>query len=292
MQNKVQTILELIEARKFFQAKKLILQLKKNKFNTISIEKKFNKAISVHKSEMEKTLLNKLKKNIKEQNFSNLLKTQKQLNLLNFHSKKINKILEYGIKKFHKHELNQHKELLNDLSSKQNKLLQENKYQDCLDITYAFIKNNQWTKESHYDLQLLLEIKRQIIINKYKKNKKKIKEHTIVTQFEFIKKLYLIEPSFEFAQKLLYKYQKELARYDKLKHKIIIKEAKIALHVLFNQKKFETAIQKAKEFLNAQPNQDKILKFIAKCRKKIQIENYKLAYNKLKDKQIPNLTQS
>ena len=119
------------------------------------------------------------------------------------------------------------------------------------------------------------------IDDKFKDNRKKLKNHTVVTQFEFIKKLYLIDESYPFAQKILYKYQKKLAKYDKLKKKIITSEALLNLKVIYNQKKYETAIQKAFEFLKTQPNNSKVVKFIKKARNKLQRENYKIAFTKI-----------
>jgi len=274
-------IIQKIKQLKFQEAKKEIENLKRKGENVTSLENKFNKAIKEQKKGIEEKFIYIIKKNLEESNLSEILKIQKKLHSINIKSSKIDKLIEISLDKLSKKELEKHKEQIDKFKIEVKKDLESNAYNELMKKTYDFIKENKWTHENHYDLQLLKEVKRKIIDDKFRDNHKKLKNHTIVTQFEFIKKLYLIDESYPFAQKILYKYQKKLAKYDKLKKKIISSEALLNLKVIYNQKKYETAIQKAFEFLKTQPNNSKVVKFIKKARNKLLRENYKIAFAKI-----------
>jgi len=274
-------IIQKIKQLKFQEAKKEIENLKRKGENVTSLENKFNKAIKEQKKGIEEKFIYIIKKNLEESNLSEILKIQKKLHSINIKSSKIDKLIEISLDKLSKKELEKHKEQIDKFKIEVKKDLESNAYNELMKKTYDFIKQNNWTHENHYDLQLLKEVKRKIIDDKFKDNRKKLKNHTVVTQFEFIKKLYLIDESYPFAQKILYKYQKKLEKYDKLKKKIITSEALLNLKVIYNQKKYETAIQKAFEFLKTQPNNSKVVKFIKKARNKLLRENYKIAFAKI-----------
>jgi len=274
-------IIQKIKKIKFQEAKKEIEKLKRKGENVTSLENKFNKAIKEQKKGIEEKFIYIIKKNLEESNLSEILKIQKKLHSINIKSSKIDKLIEISLDKLSKKELEKHKEQIDKFKIEVKKDLESNAYNELMKKTYDFIKQNNWTHENHYDLQLLKEVKRKIIDDKFKDNRKKLKNHTVVTQFEFIKKLYLIDESYPFAQKILYKYQKKLEKYDKLKKKIITSEALLNLKVIYNQKKYETAIQKAFEFLKTQPNNSKVVKFIKKARNKLLRENYKIAFAKI-----------
>ena len=87
---------------------------------------------------------------------------------------------------------------------------------------------------------------------------------------------------------LRYKYQQKLAKYDSYKKKIIRREALINLRVIFNRKNYETAIEKAFEFLKTQPNQKRVINFIKKAKRKIQLRNYKISFQKIIKNQKQN----
>lgn len=282
-------IIKKIQDLKLKEAKNDIKALKDKGENVISLEHKFNKALSKNKNAIEKKFILVINDLLKKGELLEIHKIQKKLIQIGLKSKSIDNLIEKANKQLLKKTLNQHQEDLSEFRRQMKIDLEKNEYNNLMKRTYDFIKKNKWTKDNHYDLQLIKEVKRKIIDDKYKDNKKKLKKHTILTQFEFIKKLYLIEENYPFAQKLLYKYQQKLAKYDKLKKKIITREALINLKVIFNQKKFETAISKAHEFLKTQPNNKSVIKFIKKARTKIQSQNYKIAFDKIVKNQKQSL---
>ncbi|MBI95750.1 hypothetical protein CL656_01220 [bacterium] len=281
-------VLQKIKELKLKEAKKEIEYLKKQGENVTSLENKFNKAVKEQKHNIEEKFVILIKKNLKDNNLKEVLKIQKKLHTIGIKTKKLDKIIELANQKLLKIELKEHKEQIDEFKEEIRVFLEKNQYNELMQRTYKFIKSNKWTHENHYDLQLLKEVKRKIIDDKYKDNHKKLKQHTIVTQFEFIKKLFLIDESYPFAQKLLYKYQKKLAKYDSYKKKIIRREALINLRVIYNQKNYENAIQKAFEFLKTQPNQKRVINFIKKAKRKIQLENYKISFQKVIKNQKQN----
>jgi len=281
-------VLQKIKDLKLKEAKKDIENLKLKGENVISLEKKFNKTIKEQKKNIEEKFLILIKKNLKDNNLKEILKIQKKLHTIGIKTKKLDNIIELANQKLLKIELKEHKEQIDEFKEEMKTLLDKNQYNELMQRTYKFIKSNKWTHENHYDLQLLKEVKRKIIDDKYKDNHKKLKKHTVITQFEFIKKLYLIDESYPFAQKLLYKYQQKLAKYDSYKKKIIRREALVNLRVIFNKKNYETAIEKAFEFLRTQPNQKRVINFIKKAKRKIQLRNYKISFQKIIKNQKQN----
>lgn len=280
-------IQNLINQLKFQEARKEIDNLKKQGQNVTSLEKKFNQAVNQQKKNIEEKFIIVIQNKLKEGDLIEVLKIQKQIHTIGLKSSKIETLIQEANVKLQEKILKEHQAQIDEFKIVINKHLQENNYNQLMQDTYTFIKANKWTFESHYDLQILKEVKRKIIDDKFRDNKNKLKNHTIITQFEFIKKLYLIDESYTFAQKLLYKYQKKLEKYDKLKKKILKREALINLKVIYNQKKYEQVIIKAKEFLQTQSQSHKSLrgdtfnKIIKKARHKIQTENYRLAFTKI-----------
>jgi len=279
-----QEAISLINQKKFIQAKKIILELRKSNVNTIPLEKKFDKALKRSHKSIETKILKSLDTHLKNKSFKEIFNYEKKLKSINFNSKKIQKTFDISHKKYKALLEIEHKKSLDKLFIEVDNLILDSKYNDAILLSREFISSNPWCKNDHFDFKISLEIKRKIIDHKYKTNKKQFKKHTILTQFEFIKKLYLIDPTYIKSQKLFYKYQIKLRKYDKIKKKILTKESILSLKVLYYECKYESMILQAKKFLKIRPNYKPIINLIKKANRSMQIRNYKLAFDKIKSK--------
>jgi len=279
-----QEVISLIKQKKFIQAKKIIRELRESKVNTIPLEKKFDKELQRSHKSIEEKILKSLNTYLKNKSFKEIFNYERKLKSINFNSKKIQKIFDLSHNKYKTLLEKEHKILLDKLFKEVDELILDSKYKEAILLHQKFTSNNPWCKNDHFDFKISLEIKRRIIDHKYKINKKQLKKHSILTQFEFIKKLYLIDPTYIKSQKLFYKYQIKLRKYDKIKKKILTKESILALKVLFYERKYESMILQAKKFLKVRHNYKPIINLIKKANNSMQIRNYKLAFDKIKSK--------
>ena len=129
--------------------------------------------------------------------------------------------------------------------------------------------------------KMVIETKRKVINNKLSRNKKALKKLNAPSKFEFLKKLYHIDITYPLIQKELYKAKKELESYDKKQKKVYLREAKIQLKILYNQKKYPECIQACKELLKVFPNNKSAVKYFEKARSRQIQQNYLMAYAKI-----------
>ena len=129
--------------------------------------------------------------------------------------------------------------------------------------------------------KMVIETKRKVINSKLSRNKKALKKLNAPSKFEFLKKLYHIDITYPLIQKELYKAKKELESYDKRQKKVYLREAKIQLKILYNQKKYPECIQACKELLKVFPNNKSAVKYFEKAKSKQIQQNYLMAYAKI-----------
>jgi len=129
--------------------------------------------------------------------------------------------------------------------------------------------------------KIVMDTKRAVIDNKLKINKKALKRLNAPSKFEFLKKLYMLDVSYPRIQQELYKAKKELESYDKKQKRVYLREAKIQIKVLLNQKKYPECSQACKELLKVFPNNSYAVKYFEKARDKQIQQNYLIAYSKL-----------
>jgi len=129
--------------------------------------------------------------------------------------------------------------------------------------------------------KMVIETKRKVIDQKLKNNQRALKRLNAPSKFEFLKKLYQIDITYPVIQKELYKAKKELESYDKKQKKVYLREAKIQLKILYNQKKYPECIQACKELLKVFPNNKSAVKFFEKATSRQIQQNYLMAYAKI-----------
>lgn len=158
-----------------------------------------------------------------------------------------------------------------------NHIAKNNGKQAILEIENHAIKH----QENPVFQKMVLETKRKVIDNKLIRNKKALKKLNAPSKFEFLKKLYQIDITYPRIQKELYKAKKELEMYDKKHKKVYLREAKVQLKIMYNQKKYPECIQASKELLKVFPNNKIAVKYFEKARNRQVQQNYLMAYAKI-----------
>ena len=162
-------------------------------------------------------------------------------------------------------------------NSSDNHIAKNDGKQAILEIENYAIKH----QENPVFQKMVLETKRKVIDNKLIRNKKALKKLNAPSKFEFLKKLYQIDITYPRIQKELYKAKKELEIYDKKHKKVYLREAKIQLKIMYNQKKYPECIQACKELLKVFPNNKVAIKYFEKARDRQIQQNYLMAYAKI-----------
>ena len=148
-------------------------------------------------------------------------------------------------------------------------------YQEALDFIYATIKTDP--NNSAYQ-KILIETKRKIIDLKLKENKSKFASPNIPEIYDFIKKLYDLEPSYFKIQKLLTSQNIKLKQYYKVKENEYIKDAELQIKVLYNEGNYQKSLQACKDLLRTKQTNKFAQKYYRKNLDAIEIQNFKTAY--------------
>ena len=191
------------------------------------------------------------------------------------------KLDKFVLKVYNEYEKTVHKNKGSEIKQLQQKLdqliSQNNGKQAILDIETYAVKH----QDNPVFQKMVIETKRKVIDKKLKNNKKALKRLNAPSKFEFLKKLYQIDITYQVIQKELYKTKKELESYDKKQKKVYLREAKIQLKILYNQKKYPECIQACKELLKVFPNNKSAVKYFEKATSRQIQQNYLMAYAKI-----------
>ncbi len=191
------------------------------------------------------------------------------------------KLDKFVLKVYNEYEKTVHKNKGSEIKQLQQKLdqliSQNNGKQAILDIETYAVKH----QDNPVFQKMVIETKRKVIDKKLKNNKKALKRLNAPSKFEFLKKLYQIDITYPVIQKELYKAKKELESYDKKQKKVYLREAKIQLKILYNQKKYPECIQACKELLKVFPNNKSAVKYFEKATSRQIQQNYLMAYAKI-----------
>ena len=190
----------------------------------------------------------------------------------------LDKFIVKVYKEYEKSLKNQNNDVLTSLENQINNLIDNGEEQNAI-----LLSQNAALKDSSNPLlqKLVSKTKRRVIDIKLLKNKKALKRLNAPSKFEFLKKLYQIDVTYPKIQVELYKAKKDLESYDKKQKKVYLREAKIQLKVLYNQKKYPECIQASKELLKVFPNNKYAIKYFEKAKNRQIQQNYLMAYAKI-----------
>ena len=190
----------------------------------------------------------------------------------------LDKFIVKVYKEYEKSLKNQNNDVLTSLENQINSLIDKGEGQNAI-----LLSQNAALKDSSNPLlqKLVSKTKRRVIDIKLLKNKKALKRLNAPSRFEFLKKLYQIDVTYPKIQVELYKAKKDLESYDKKQKKVYLREAKIQLKVLYNQKKYPECIQASKELLKVFPNNKYAIKYFEKAKNRQIQQNYIMAYAKI-----------
>jgi hypothetical protein len=175
----------------------------------------------------------------------------------------------------------------NDQSNNQdfqniNKIVQTKIQNQQIQEAIQFIEQTILKDSTNPLLQkLLLNTKRTLVEQKYKKNKKALTKRTIPEAYEFIKSLYDYEPTFPLTRKLIIKQHSRLKYYYANQKTLFEKDAKRQIKILFNTKDYKNCIQACNDLLKAIPANKFALKYKKKADNKVVGLNFAEAYEKL-----------
>jgi len=277
----LQDIKILIKEEKFAQANKMLDQ--------ILLRESQNQEALKLKRELQNLAYNKNLQLVDQKlsEYQDLFTAKKYAQLI----PKLKKLQTYapGYSKLDKFVLKVYKEYEKTIQKKQGGEIQQlqasidkliaakNGQQAILEIEKMAVKH----QDNPVFQKMVIETKRKVIDNKLSRNKKALKKLNAPSKFEFLKKLYHIDITYPLIQKELYKAKKELESYDKKQKKVYLREAKIQLKILFNQKKYPECIQACKELLKVFPSNKSAVKYFEKARSRQIQQNYLMAYAKI-----------
>jgi len=266
------------EVIKAYQLLKDYIQRNHNDIKAINFYKKL-------KQKVYEINLKKVKEGIKkvdfmweQERYADLLKVYLELRQYAPQYKKLQKLIEKAYKK-HQHKITKQEDsatakIINTVDG----YMKSKKFNNALALLE---KSIQTDPQNPLLRKLYLETKRKIIDSKLKANARMLERASIPESYDFVKKLYELEPTYFKIQKLLSKYHAKLKDYYKNQKHIFEKDAKRQIRVLYNTKEYQKAFRATRELLKVNPKSRYAKHYLEKISKKIDEQNFKQAYKKL-----------
>lgn len=237
------------------------------------------------KKKVYQTNLQKVKESIssvefmwKQKRYSDLLHLYLKLQEYAPNYKPLQKLIQKSYKAVQKEELSKRDSLSKQIIETVDNYIVNKKYAEALQFLENAIKqdpNNPMLQK------LLLEAKHKIIDKKLATNKRKLQKSAATESYDFIKKLYELEPNYYKIQQLYAEEYYKLKDYYKNQKYIFEKEAKKQITILFNTKEFDKALHASQELIRTNSKSKTAKKFIPKILKEIDKDNFKVAYQKI-----------
>lgn len=275
------TIKEQIQSGKFTESFRELTILLNDNPNDKEITKLYEKVkAKIYSSNVEKvdTAIENAEHLWNEKKYSELLSIYIKLASYVPNYNRLKKLIQKTYDKLKANSNEQNKEYLENCKQLISTAINEQNYAQALKIAENAIFDHP---ENPMYQMILIDTKRLIVDAKLKKNKDNIEQNTITETYDFIKKLYEFEPTYERTHDLLLSNYKKLKQYYDEKQKIFERDAERQIKILYNTKEFEKSEQAARELLRINPQSNYAKKYITKCKQKIEEDNFKKAYAKL-----------
>lgn len=266
------------EIAKAFQSISGYIQAYRDDEEAVKIYQKLKKQVYQTNLEKVKESIDSVKFMWKQKRYKDLLHLYLKLREYAPNYKPLQKLIQKAYKAAQKDELSKRDSIGKQIVETVDAYIKNKKYSEAL----QFLENTIMQDPNNPLLQkLLLETKHKIIDQKLAHNKSKLKKSAATESYDFIKKLYELEPNYYKTQQLYAEQYYKLKDYYKNQKFIFEKEAKKQITILFNTKEFEKALQASQELIRTNLQSKTAKKFIPKIQKEIDKENFKKAYAKI-----------
>lgn len=266
------------DTTKAFQAIQAYLQTNHDDLEAIKLYQDLKKKVYKQNLSKVKDSIQSVKFMWKQGRYKDLLHLYLKLRPYAPNYRPLENLIQKAYNAYHKEEMQKQDSANSKVIQNVEGYLKSKNYTEALKFIEEAIKRDL---DNPLLQKLLVETKRKVIDAKLKANMAKIKKISIPESYDFIKKLYELEPTYYKIQKLFAEYHYKLKDYYKNQKFIYEKDAKRQIKVLYNTKEYDKALQATQELLKVNNTSKTAQKYLPRIKQKIDQENFKTAYQKI-----------